>query len=355
MSPERRAFVIMTAIPPTRGHLALIKYASLVAPLVEVHLNTQPGEPFVHERYNALVRSVQGMPGVSVHVMHKTLPQEPTPEVEAQFWDMWAGFLTEWGITSDDFIVASEGYGAKLAEITGATFIPYDIARGISRTKGTWIRDDPLGMFKDIAPEFQKVLRKRVTIFGAESNGKTTLSNTLAHWWRAPWYPEWARPYLEAVGAEISAEKMHNIVRGQNALQGLAESTAEDHPFIIQDTDLYSTLGYWEANTWLLEESAPDALRELAMRGKSDLYVIPRSNIPFEPDQLRYGGDDRELSDEWWIDFAERNMLNYVVLEESDSVMRTFEAIGHMTALFNTTANQLNYTREGAEYRKETT
>ena len=48
---------------------------------------------------------------------------------------------------------------------------------------------------------------------------------------------------------------------------------------------------------------------------KSDLYLITQSNIPFEQDPLRYGGDRRESKDEYWIGLCEGYDLNYRVVK----------------------------------------
>jgi HTH-type transcriptional repressor of NAD biosynthesis genes len=351
-----RAYVVMTAMPPTKGHIALIEFAARVGESVEVYLQTQPGEPFIQERYSALVEATRHMSTVSIHRMHKTLPQEPDEATEAMFWDMWAGFLRDWGITEDDYIVASEGYGKELAKITGSTFIPFDMDRDVVQAKATAVRENPFGNFDQIIPEFQKYLRVRVTIFGAESTGKTTLARALAREVDGLFLPEWARPYLETVGAEITHEKMVNIWTGQRALQQSAAKLAVDKPVIVQDTDLFSTVGYWDANTWKIENGGspsitPRRLVSDARVDTSDLYIITRSNIPFEADPLRYGGDKRELSDEWWIKFAEQHLLNYIVLNSDDIDTRLDEATEYVLAEFHKQADKLEYIREGKEYQ----
>jgi len=351
-----RAYVVMTAMPPTKGHIALIEFAARVGESVEVYLQTQPGEPFIQERYSALVEATRHMSTVSIHRMHKTLPQEPDEETESMFWDMWAGFLHDWGITEDDYIVASEGYGKELAKITGSTFIPFDMDRDVVHTKATLVREMPFDHFDQIIPEFQKYLRVRVTIFGAESTGKTTLARALAEDLGGLFLPEWARPYLETVGPEITHDKMQNIHTGQRALQMSAEKLAVDKPVIVQDTDLYSTLGYWEANTWSIENkgkpSTPGAmLASDARTHMSDLYIITRSNIPFEPDQLRYGVDKRELSDEWWIAFAEKHHLPFMVLPMDDFNSRADASYDLIMSAFQKYASKLEYIREGKEYQ----
>jgi nicotinamide riboside kinase len=114
---------------------------------------------------------------------------------------------------------------------------------------------------------------------------------------------------------------MTNIWKGQLALQKQGQNL-EGWPFIIQDTDLFSTVGYWD----LWNMGTPGGLVNDAVANKSDLYIIPRSNIPFEADPLRYGGDKREASDEYWISICQNFGLNYVVLDESDREERLQKA-----------------------------
>ena len=325
----------MTALPPTRGHLSLIDFAEILSEYnTKVIISTQPSEPWAFERAEA-IRDWMIFPADVIHI-HETIEQNP----EAPgFWDMWRKIMVDAGFKPGDYIVASELYGIKLAEVCGGVFMPYDIDREILPIKATRVREDPMVYFEYIAPEFQKYLRKTVTIFGAESTGKTTLSKHLNNSY-GHWIPEWARPYLEAVGNDITTKSMTNIWRGQAALQRHAQ-TFVDKPFIIQDTDLFSTVGYWDF--WNM--ATPAGLVDEAIELKSDLYIITKSNIPFEPDPLRYGGDKREVDDQYWIDLAERYNLNYVVLESDDPTDRMLEAFEHMENLFDSTSN-LSFDRE---------
>ncbi len=342
-----RAYVVMTALPPTKGHLRLIEFASHVGRTAEVILCTQPGDPYAQERYDALVQAARrtGLSNVSVHRIHRELPQEPDEAVG--FWDMCAGFLSDWGITKHDYVVASENYGAKLAQIVDAKFIPYDIDRSIEYTKATRIRENPRKYFSDILPEFQPYLRQTVTVFGAESVGKTTYSKELSRSLEGRWFPEWARPYLEVpeIGTEVTREKMYAIHTGQKALQEHAQSL-EDRAWIVQDTDLFSTVGYW--GLWE-PEMLPTQLVRDARALKSDLYLILRSNIPFERDPLRYGEDKRESSDQYWINLCERYGLNYRVIDAAGPSGRLAEGMKHCQDLFESSVG-LTYLRKGREY-----
>jgi HTH-type transcriptional repressor of NAD biosynthesis genes len=339
----------MTALPPTKGHGNLIRFAKGIAGSVTVIVCTQPDEPFVQERIRAITEFSREI-GVHVDYLLAPMQQEPVDENDTAFWDEWKILLNNRRFRPGDYIVASEHYGAKLAEVMGGTFMPYDIQREIQYTKASLVRAQPFEYFATVLPEFQHHLRMRVTIFGAESTGKTTLSRDLVeHSGDALWLPEWARPYLEEVGNEITPAKMGHIAAGQWSLQAQANSLARDLPLIVQDTDLYSTLGYWEMYS-------PDTVRSVlsheAKTLQSDLYLITPSNIPFEPDPLRYGGDVREAPDEYWVALCEREGLNYVVLNESDSALRVNEAEDAMAAVYwEKFASKLQYQREGREYR----
>lgn len=334
-----RAFVLMTAMPPTKGHLHLIQFAANLATSVTVIVNTQPDEPYSFERVSSIQSSLaRTFFRRDIQIVHidKYLPQEP--KGNPGFWDMWGGFLTKAGFEKGDYIVASELYGKTLAEEVGGVFMPYDINRSVYPAKATKVRKDPLNNFDWILPEFQYVLHKTVTVFGAESTGKTTLSKELAKNANGHLLFEWARPYLETMGANVTPEVMRAIWMGQKSLQRHGYDL-RDKPFTFQDTDLYSTIGYWEmwAERWGVE--VPEQLKFDAENLKSDLYLITKSNIPFEKDQLRYGGDVREGSDEFWIGICEKYDLNYKIIESQSLWARIGEAKNICETFFNETAH----------------
>lgn len=337
----------MTAMPPTTGHLQLIQFASLIANTgVEVIINTQPHEPFVDERAAALKLAVKHLGAKDIVVKHisKTIEQKPQAP---GFWKMWQGFMKDFGATSNDYIVASEVYGKKLAEIIGAKFFPYDIDRALNSTKASVIRDNPIDNFANIIPEFQPYLRTTITVFGAESTGKTTLSRQLAREIDGQWLFEYARPYLENTVNDITTDSMTAIWQGQKALQKQANNLT-NQPFVIQDTDLFSTVGYWQFPHWQKTiGKCPTGLIDDAIALKSDLYIITKSNIPFEKDPLRYGGDVREGSDEYWIDICKQYNLPYVILDTNNPTERIEQAKAAILKVAKNKAQLISYDRKG--------
>ena len=315
-------------MPPTTGHLQLIQFASELAERVVVLLTTQPQEPFVKERVKA-VRQALLAPTVMhrVAVRHYGRPMDPDPDSEG-FRDRWAGIMIGAGAEPGDLLVGSELYGKWLAEMTGMVWMPYDVNREINSVKATNVREHPYAFWNDILPEFRPHLQTRVTIFGAESTGKTTLARqiknrTYANNWT--FLPEYARPYLENTVNEISVRSMMDIWKGQAALQ---RQQFVESPVVVQDTDLFSTLGYWKFWAGRVESpfvklpqeerlplfSVPDQLQADAKELASDLYIVTLSDVDFVEDPLRYGGDHREISDGWWLNWLTFFKLPFKVL-----------------------------------------
>jgi HTH-type transcriptional repressor of NAD biosynthesis genes len=351
------AWTLMTAMPPTRGHENLMQFVSWVEPFARsrVIIATQPGEPMVAERVNALRNAAFRTNGVDVFHLHQELPQDPsTPG----FWAMWKQIMEGFGFRRGDTFVSSEPYGAKLADVLGGKFMVFDPGRELHPAKATLIREDR-APFDHIMPEFQPYLRSTVTVWGAESTGKTTLSKALAQIMDGHWVYEWARPYLESyvygygprqsrlgdLGTDINVDSMTDIWHGQYAAQRLAQ-TWRGKPFIVQDTDLYSTIGYWEQPHWTKELGrVPEELIQDAKGTQSDLYLITTATIPFEQDPLRYGGTKQESPDEFWIGIAEKYGLNYKVLDFSESLLRESWGMKYMNELRDSKDAQIAYER----------
>jgi NadR type nicotinamide-nucleotide adenylyltransferase len=328
------AFVLMTAMPPTKGHLDLVRFAREATDYsqdVLVVLCTQPGEPFVTERFMAVCEWLDDLYKAKCINLYETMEQN----AEAPgFWDMWKSILTKYGANSNDTFVASEMYGKKVADLFGAKFLPYDIGRQMNKAKGNDVRTNPFGNFYHIAHTFQPHLRRTVTFFGAESCGKTETSKHVSAILNGHWTFEYARPYLEALGPEITVDKMTDIWHGQCAVQDNAHHYAMDLPFIVQDTDLFSTVGFWK--NWSPETMPDELVRQAKMR-KSDLYIILGDAINFAPDQLRYGGDRRETNDQYWIDLCKEYGLNYKYVNSKSYVER--ESVSTLFAMENFYSN----------------
>ena len=339
-------WVLMTAMPVTKGHEALIKFANKFSArrdeLTVVVLCTQPGEPYIEERRTALSWITSHLATTQLRVIPQEIEQNP----EAPgFWDMWRKILGDFGFQKGDGIIASDSYGKRLAQEMGGTFYPFDLKREIVSSKATAIRHSYIWNYDMVSDHFKPYLQKRVVIFGAESTGKTSLTRAIYQ----DFGPrictplvEWARPYLEMKSdPELEPGDMEAIFYAQYAYQHIAEEAGK--PFIIQDTDLLSTVGYSQLHPeWLTEDWEEEALGYVSA---ADLYLFLPSSIPFEKDPLRYGGDVREGSDEFWLGVLEEYGVEYKVIESTTIKDRKVEARGHIDNLLDRVEDSIAFKR----------
>lgn len=322
----KNGFIMMTALPPTRGHKQLVQFALdylnfvngiVGTPMLTLLVCTRDEEPIATwKRVDAFYTEFADYTTsgrLTVCSFHGEAPQNPKGEDDQEFWDFWKSTVKQYFLPGkEDIVFTSENYGIRLAKELECKFVPFDIKREIIDVSGTMVRKHPTFYFDQIMPSFQPYLRKTITIFGAESTGKTTMARSLAASANGYFVPEWARGYLETVGPELTDEKMETIIYGQHAAQN-SSYLLRDKPYIFQDTDLLSTIGYYR----ITNRVVPDELISLFNLTMSDLYIVMNSSIPFEKDPLRYGGDVRESTDQFWIDLLEEFHCKYYVVKST--------------------------------------
>lgn len=128
---------------------------------------------------------------------------------------------------------------------------------------------------------------RRIVLTGSESTGKTTLARLLAGRLGVPWVPEYARVYAHRKGSELLETDIEPIARGQLALE--TRGLLAGAPLVIFDTDLLSTAVYAEHYYgW-----CPEWVRRAAV-GRSGLYLLLDTDVPFVPDPTRGPAERRQ-------------------------------------------------------------
>lgn len=317
------AWVIMTALPFTKGHEDIIRFASSMADRAMVIFSPALGEPHRGKRMAAISDFCKTLPNVQEIYRANDHSEDPNSE---GFWDYWRGVYNFAGFKQGDYIVGGDEYVLKLAEELGGTPIYLPRGNETSKMRATQVRESPVTNFGYMSKFMQDQYRKRITIFGAESVGKTSLVEGIGC--LSPGgtvYPEFARPYLEQNGAELSTQKFIDIIAGQVAQVGLSEAHP-DIPVTFWDTDLLSTIGYLRLNPeYDPYGNLEKAIRELLKQPGfvSDKYfILSQGSNPFVPDELRYGGDKRESNDSFWMQLCEEFGVDWAYVTATDGLTR---------------------------------
>ena len=167
----------------------------------------------------------------------------------------------------------------------------------------------------------------KVAIIGAESTGKTVLSQSLAQHYNACLVPEYARQYLTNLDREYDQADLLDIAKGQ--VNAINECVLAYKEILFSDTDLnvikvWSEYKYGNCDPWILHQI------ELQ---NFDFYLLTDFDIPYEEDPLRENPDDRGYFFNVYQNLLKEKGLPFAVISGSKD-HRLQLAIKHINPLF---------------------
>jgi HTH-type transcriptional regulator, transcriptional repressor of NAD biosynthesis genes len=280
---RKRGVILGKFMPPHLGHVYLVDFARNFVDELTVIVEHVRNEPIASTLRFAWMREL--FPTVNVVHFEGENPQEPSEHPD--FWNIWKTTVEQMLPYQPDVLFASESYGPKLASVLGAQFVPVDPRRAIMPISGTKVRDAPLAHWAYLPACVRPYFAKRVSIFGPESTGKSTLATKLAEHFQTQCVPEYARTLIEQNNGQITAEDMLTIARGQRASEAALERKA--NRVLICDTDVLATTLWSE----VLFGSCPDAIHQLALERSYHLTLLLDVDVPWVQDVVRYLPNER--------------------------------------------------------------
>jgi NadR type nicotinamide-nucleotide adenylyltransferase len=283
-----RGVVVGKFLPPHRGHALLIDTAAAACARLDAIVCERPGDPIPGEVRARWLRELHP----SVHV--RVIDDVYDPDDSA----LWARLTLAWLGFRPDVAFTSESYGEAWAREMRCAHVAVDPRRMRVPISGTAVRADPHAAWDFLSPPVRAWFAKRVVLVGAESTGKTTLAERLAHTLHTPWVGEYGRELtLEKYGrgdlvwsshefATIAAEQQrreNDAARGANRV-------------LVCDTNAFAT-ALWHRRYMGHRDAAVDAI---AARDRCDLYLLAGNEIPFVQDGVRDGEAIRHEMHEWF-------------------------------------------------------
>ncbi|MCL9806046.1 DUF4301 family protein [Flavobacterium amniphilum] len=158
-------------------------------------------------------------------------------------------------------------------------------------------------MEKDLRQKETSIIK--VTLYGPESTGKTTLARELAEHFDTVWIEEFAREYLQEKlnkhNAICDESDLLPIAIGQTQLENNALEKA--NRFLFCDTNSLVTKVFSD----IYYNHCTDELEEAARLHEYDLYFLTDIDVPWEDDGLR---DSQEYRDNSFTVF-EKALIDY--------------------------------------------
>lgn len=167
---------------------------------------------------------------------------------------------------------------------------------------------------------FNKRSMVKIVLTGAESTGKSVLSQHLAKHYNALVIPELARTYIENLNRHYTYKDVEEIARLQiEKEQGINSNES----MVFFDTWLIIT------KVWLdfVFGKSPDWLKHHILASKIDLFLVCDIDIPWEPDPVREnGGETRKLLQQIYINELRSFGFTYEIVS-GKGIGRTQNAI----------------------------
>lgn len=135
-----------------------------------------------------------------------------------------------------------------------------------------------------------KTSPKIVVITGAESTGKSTLTEALASHFNAPFIPEIAREYVENLNRKYNFQDVENIARKQ--VEQFNQLKTANYPFLFIDTWLIITKIWFE----VVFNKTPDWFELEVQNTKIDLFLVCDTDLPWISDPVRENGGKNRIA-----------------------------------------------------------
>lgn len=276
------------------GHQLLLETAARQVDELHVWVYSRPDLP----RLSASVRAGwlrqiygPGIGGCRLHVralsaeQYPQLPPNDAPDFAHR--EFVRQLLLELGIRID-VVFSSEAYGPGFAAHIGAAHVPVDPARQQLPVSGTQLRADVYARPERLHPVVRAYFQsedyvQRVVLLGAESTGKSTLTEALGRHLGTAWVPEYGRTLWEQQRGRLDFDDLLRIARRHRALED--EALAQARHWLLSDTNALTTLWYSYATFGRADPALHALAAECRQRYAHTFVCAP--DFPFEQDGTR--------------------------------------------------------------------
>ena len=269
-----RALVFGKFLPFHNGHLAMIDYAQKKYDNVTAVVFSRGGETWPGELRTEWIRTTRP----NIKVLH--CPMDFCDPHDEESWEFWASTLKKIGHDCSH-LVTSEDYGDETASRCGMTHDMYDITRTVVSISGTAVRNDTIRYFKFLPPAVKKDLVKKIVFVGAESTGKSTMSQDLAKKYETVCVPEFGRELCEWKSVhDFGIRDFEEIAREQ--LRRERELAVSSNGLMFCDTEIIVTRAWAKELLGFEPESMKGRINQY------DLYAVTNITTPWVNDGTRY-------------------------------------------------------------------
>jgi HTH-type transcriptional regulator, transcriptional repressor of NAD biosynthesis genes len=210
---------------------------------------------------------------------------------------------------------SSEWYGEHMSQALGSVNRVVDMDRKKIPISGTLIRNNPLIYKKYMDPIVFNDVARKIVFLGAESTGKSTISQKLAEIYETEWMPEYGREYWEKnnIDGKLTPEQLVELAKTHIEQEQDLFRKAKNYLFV--DTNAITT----EMFSRFYHGFAHPELKKLAQAAERnyDLCFVCDVDIPYEDDGQRSGEEHRIKFQKQILDDLEVRKVKFFMLQGS--------------------------------------
>lgn len=294
-----KAFVFGKFMPFHKGHEAMIHFALLHCDFLTVLICCSTQERLSADlRKSWLEATFHNIPRISIrtYIYDETLLPN-TSETSAAVSEVWAATFKQL-LPDHQLLITSEPYGDLVAGFMGISHLPFNPERNLYPVSATKVRTNLFDAWAFLPDAVKSSLVTKVVLLGTESTGKTTLTEKLAHHFKASAVMEAGRDIV-ADSNDFGMPDLYLIAAAHAAR--IREMETGDSPLIIIDTDIHITLSY---GMYAFGEM-PDIDEDIYQANQADLYLYLNNDVPYFQDGTRLSEEERNL-----LDLSHRRVLD---------------------------------------------
>ncbi|MFA9391862.1 MAG: AAA family ATPase [Prolixibacteraceae bacterium] len=162
----------------------------------------------------------------------------------------------------------------------------------------------------------------KIVLTGAESTGKSTLSEKLAAHYQVSWIPEFSRSYVENLQRKYTYSDIEYIAKHQMQ----TENELSNQKIIFFDTWLIITKVWFD----FVYGKHPEWLHQAILNSTIDLFLVCDVDMPWIADPLREnGGTNRQILHDIYLNELKQYNFAFEIISGTgeERMLKALEAV----------------------------
>lgn len=301
----KRGLVIGKFMPVHAGHVALIRFAAAQCDELIVSMSYTSQDPIPPDlRFGWLCDIFNDDANIKPAKIVDDFDDESLPLEERT--KIWAAFIQR-TYPPIHILVSSENYGEPFARNLRAEHMLFDSDRVKYPVSGTLVRTKPFACWEFIPTVVRPYFVKKICFYGAESTGKSYMTERMAKLYNTEFVPEVARELL--IDNDFTLDDIRAIGHAHDARIQQKVKTA--NKLLFCDTDAITTIVY--SQHYL--NAVPEELYTLEQKTQYVTYLMFDVDVPWIADGLRDLGDRRKEMFDVFKNALDERAIPYVLVQ----------------------------------------